>query len=85
MQSNQETNNRLSASDIDALSRYFVGNNTRLRENIVIPRTCGPVAIKTNDEKRVEMVFESCPFKASVSFVLGKYISGQFYIILLFI
>ncbi|XP_050305364.1 mitochondrial import inner membrane translocase subunit Tim22-like isoform X2 [Anthonomus grandis grandis] len=53
------------------LSNYFVGNNYRYRENIVIPRNLGPVQIKTNEEKMVEAFFESCPFKVIMSCVAG--------------
>ena len=55
----------------DAIARYFVGNNTRTRENIIIPRSAGPVKIKTEEEKMVEAFFESCAFKSVLSCVLG--------------
>ncbi|CAH0548729.1 unnamed protein product [Brassicogethes aeneus] len=53
------------------LTKYFVGNNYRYRENIIIPKNLGPVTIKTNEEKMVEAFFESCPFKAFMSCVMG--------------
>lgn len=52
--------------------RYLVGNNQRYRENIIIPPLFGPVQIKTKEEKMVEAVFESCPFKSAMSCVVGK-------------
>lgn len=55
-----------------SLSNYFVGNNYRYRENIIIPKSFGPVRIKTNEEKAVEAVFESCAFKAFMSCVIGN-------------
>ncbi|CAG9772746.1 unnamed protein product [Ceutorhynchus assimilis] len=53
------------------LTNYFVGNNYRYRENIIIPRNLGPVHIKTNEEKMVEAFFEGCPFKVIMSCVAG--------------
>lgn len=55
----------------DRLAQYFVGNNQRYRENIIIPKMVGPVQIKTNEQKMVESVFESCAFKTGMSCVLG--------------
>ena len=58
--------------DMDFLLKHFVGNTYRYRENVIIPRTLGPVQIKSIDEKRVEALFESCVFKAVLSSVLGE-------------
>lgn len=46
--------------------------NTKQLDNIIIPRTLGPVTIKTNEEKMIEAVFESCAFKCFMSCVLGE-------------
>ncbi|XP_018336254.1 mitochondrial import inner membrane translocase subunit Tim22 [Agrilus planipennis] len=54
-----------------SLTKYFVGNNQRYRENIILPKFLGPVKIKTNEEKAVEAVFESCAFKSLMSCVVG--------------
>ncbi|KAJ1524157.1 hypothetical protein ONE63_010684 [Megalurothrips usitatus] len=62
----------------DSISRYLVGNNTRLRDNIIIPRSAGPVKIKTDEEKMVESFFESCAFKATMSTVLGYGVGAAF-------
>jgi import inner membrane translocase subunit TIM22 len=56
----------------DRLAVHLIGNNTRYRENIIIPRMMGPVKIKTREEKMVEAAFESCAFKTVMSCVLGK-------------
>lgn len=56
----------------DRLARHLIGNSTRYRENIIIPRMMGPVKIKTKEEKMVEAAFESCAFKTVMSCVLGK-------------
>lgn len=57
--------------DLDTLARYFVGNNTRYRDNIIIPRTLGPVYIKSKEEKMIEAAMESCVFKSIMSCTLG--------------
>lgn len=58
--------------EIESMLKYFVGNNYRYREQIIIPRTVGPIQIKSVDEKRVEAFFESCAFKSLVASVMGK-------------
>ena len=60
------------SNEQEILLKYFVGNKDRYRENIVIPRVFGPAHIKTKEEKLIEATMESCPFKSSVSLVLGK-------------
>ena len=66
---------QFSAEEIGALTKYFIGNTYRYRENIIIPRSVGPIHIKSADEKRVEAVMESCAFKSFVASVLGKLFS----------
>ncbi|XP_054258512.1 mitochondrial import inner membrane translocase subunit Tim22-like [Macrosteles quadrilineatus] len=56
---------------LDSVARYFIGNNNRYRENIIIPKSMGPVYIKTNEEKMIEAAFESCAFKTTISCVAG--------------
>ncbi|XP_062561014.1 mitochondrial import inner membrane translocase subunit Tim22 [Armigeres subalbatus] len=58
-------------ADLDEIAKHFIGNNTRFRENIIIPKMYGAVQIKTNEEKLVEAAFESCAFKSLMSCVLG--------------
>jgi len=60
----------------DKLAVYMIGNNTRYRENIIIPRMMGPVKIKTREEKMIEAAMESCAFKTVTSCVLGKFAIG---------
>lgn len=56
---------------LDTLLKYFVGNTTRYRNNIIIPRTLSPVYIKTKEEKIIEAAMESCIFKSIMSCTLG--------------
>ncbi|XP_051172217.1 mitochondrial import inner membrane translocase subunit Tim22 [Leptopilina boulardi] len=58
-------------SEWDQIMINLIGNQQRFRENIVIPRILGQVHIKSVDEKRVEMVMESCVFKSFMSCVIG--------------
>lgn len=60
-----------SPKEMDSLMKYFVGSNCKYREQIIIPRTVGPIHIKNIDEKRVEAAFESCAFKSLVASVMG--------------
>ncbi|KAK7069350.1 Mitochondrial import inner membrane translocase subunit Tim22, partial [Halocaridina rubra] len=55
------------AQEIDQIAKYLVCNQRRYRENMIIPRSFAPTVIKSNEEKRVEAIFESCPFKAVLS------------------
>lgn len=58
--------------EMDSMLKYFVGNNYKYRDQIIIPRTVGPIQIKSIDEKRVEAFFESCAFKSFVASVMGN-------------
>lgn len=62
--------------EIDQIAKYLVGNQRRERENIIIPRTFIPTVIKTREEKAVEAIFESCPFKSVLSLVAGYVLGG---------
>lgn len=64
------------------LTKYFVGNNYRYRDNIIIPKNLGPIQIKSHEEKMIETFFESCFFKTFMSCVAGKYISLRIMIVL---
>ena len=69
---NAEEKGKISGDVFESLTKHFVGNNNRYRENIVIPKNFGPVKIKTNEEKMVEAAFESCAFKSMMSCVIGE-------------
>lgn len=72
---NKELQKFCEKSDYDSLAKYLVGNMTRYRENIIIPRVLGPIVIKTNEEKMIEATVESCPFKSITSCIIGEYLS----------
>lgn len=57
--------------NMDDLPMYFISTQQRFRDNIIIPRTVTNVAIKTNEEKRIESIMESCTFKSIGSCVIG--------------
>ncbi|CAB3369993.1 Hypothetical predicted protein [Cloeon dipterum] len=72
-----ESRSTLFTSDeYDQAAKYMMGGLSRYRENIIVPRNMGPVTIKTNEEKMVEGFFESCPFKAGMSGVIGYGLGG---------
>lgn len=60
--------------NLDNIALYLIGTKERFRENIIIPRTVGPVQLKTNEEKLIESVMESCIFKSIASCVIGIFI-----------
>ncbi|XP_061397264.1 mitochondrial import inner membrane translocase subunit Tim22 [Musca vetustissima] len=57
--------------DLDSLAKHFIGNMQRYREHVVIPKSNGPVQIKTNEEQMIERAVESCTFKSITSCVMG--------------
>ncbi|XP_031774880.1 mitochondrial import inner membrane translocase subunit Tim22 [Apis florea] len=63
-------NNVISDMDLDKIALHLI-TQQRFRENIIIPRTVGPVRIKTNEEKLIESAMESCIFKSIASCVIG--------------
>ncbi|XP_056638944.1 mitochondrial import inner membrane translocase subunit Tim22 isoform X2 [Diorhabda sublineata] len=68
--SESQEKRQFTAEEWDYLTKYFVGNNFRYRQNIIIPKSVGPIQIKTNEEKMVESFFESCMFKSMMSCVV---------------
>ncbi|CAL7951598.1 unnamed protein product [Xylocopa violacea] len=71
--SSSETSEKkiMSDLDLDKIGFYFIGTQQRFRENIIIPRTAGPIKLKTNEEKLIESIMESCTFKSIASGVIG--------------
>ncbi|OAD61878.1 Mitochondrial import inner membrane translocase subunit Tim22 [Eufriesea mexicana] len=64
-------NKNISDVDLDNIALYFISTQQRFRENIIIPRTVGPVQSKTNEEKLIESAMESCIFKSIASCIIG--------------
>ncbi|XP_045601204.1 mitochondrial import inner membrane translocase subunit Tim22 [Procambarus clarkii] len=73
-----EVKNKLlfTPQEIDQIARFLVGNQRRERESLIIPRNFTPVVFKSREEKAVEAVFESCPFKAILSLFAGFVLGG---------
>ncbi|KAF7987453.1 hypothetical protein HCN44_003215 [Aphidius gifuensis] len=63
---------------LDKIAVHLIGNQARFRDNIIIPRGPIPVYIKTNQEKQMEMVMESCLFKSVMSCVMGFGLGAAF-------
>ncbi|KAF2354431.1 Mitochondrial inner membrane translocase subunit Tim17/Tim22/Tim23/peroxisomal protein PMP24 [Trinorchestia longiramus] len=61
--------------ELDLVGVELVGNFNRPRTHVIIPRTFVPTAMRTDQEKQIMAVWDSCPFKALLSagagFVLG--------------
>ncbi|XP_031845726.1 mitochondrial import inner membrane translocase subunit Tim22 [Nomia melanderi] len=73
---NSEKRIFLNDAEWDKIAVYLINNQHRYRENIVIPRTIGPVYIKSNEEKRIESIVESCTFKSICSCLIGYALGG---------
>lgn len=73
---NSERRSVMNEAEWEKITAYLVGTQQRFRENIIIPRTVGPVQIKTNEEKRIERVMESCAFKSLCSCCIGYLLGG---------
>ncbi|KZC14628.1 PREDICTED: mitochondrial import inner membrane translocase subunit Tim22 [Dufourea novaeangliae] len=73
---NNERRVFMNNADWDKIAIHLVGTQQRFRENIIIPRTVGPVQIKSNEEKRMESIAESCTFKSICSCVIGYALGG---------
>ncbi|XP_033192855.1 mitochondrial import inner membrane translocase subunit Tim22 [Bombus vancouverensis nearcticus] len=53
--------------NLDNIALYLIGTKERFRENIIIPRTVGPVQLKTD----LQEVMDSCIGKSIISSVIG--------------
>lgn len=62
----------LNDPDLDKIAVHLINTPYRYRENIIIPRIMGQVVIKTNEEKTIERIIESCAFKSFMSCVIGN-------------
>lgn len=62
--------------DFPAIREALMGEKKKPRDNILIPRTVGAEVIKTNNEKMIERIFESCPFKTMFSGIAGLGVGG---------
>ncbi|KAA0195259.1 hypothetical protein HAZT_HAZT007656 [Hyalella azteca] len=50
----------------------LVGNFGRARSHVIIPRTFIPTVMRTDQEKQIMAVWDSCPFKAILSAGAGQ-------------
>ncbi len=58
-------------SELEAVSKYLIGNNVRLYPNIHVPQSGGPARVQAREELMMQRVMESCPFRGAMSFVVG--------------
>lgn len=64
----------LSSDEFKTAMMRLISSEPKLRDAVLIPRTYGPVVIKTREEKILEATFESCIFKCLMSCVLGEFL-----------
>ncbi|CAK9798520.1 Mitochondrial import inner membrane translocase subunit Tim22 [Anthophora plagiata] len=58
-------------TDLDYIAMYLTTSQQRFRENIIIPRTVGPIHLMSNEEKLIQRAMESCIMKTVSSCVMG--------------
>jgi import inner membrane translocase subunit TIM22 len=75
---NQRTMIILSPDDFQATMLSLINPDSKKRSPmpLIIPRTYGPILIKTPQEKLIDGLFESCAFKCFMSTVLGYGLGG---------
>lgn len=73
--SNQKTIN-FSPAEFEAVSKYLMGSQIRPYPNIIVPQSAGIARIQPREELYMQRVFESCPFRATMSFVVGGALGG---------
>jgi len=66
----------LNDKDFHDILMALLSNDPKYKQSLVVPRTLGPIAMKTREEKLVEAGFDSCAFKAVMSCVLGFGLGG---------
>lgn len=62
--------------EMDKVTHYLIGTQTRLYPNVIVPQTNGTARVQSREELMTQRVFESCPFKGLLSFVVGGAFGG---------
>ena len=92
MENKSETKILFTEKEFDDVTKYLIGNNVRLYPNLIVPQTCGkmklfinlrynhcppgPARILSTEEKMMQSITESCPFRAGMSGVMGGALGG---------
>ena len=64
----------LTPQQVHEIQLKLLGRISKNSDNIVLPKSCLPIRLRTVDEKLVEGLFESCIFKSALSCCAGKYL-----------
>ena len=62
---------RFTPQEFEMASKYLMGPLVRPYPNIIVPQNCGQAKIQPQEEKMMQAVMESCPFRGVMSFVVG--------------
>ena len=58
-------------AEFEAVSKYLMGSQIRPYPNIIVPQSAGMARVQPREEVMMQKVFESCPFRGAMSFVVG--------------
>ena len=58
-------------TEFEAVSKYLMGSQIRPYPNIIVPQSAGMARVQPREEVMMQKVFESCPFRGAMSFVVG--------------
>jgi import inner membrane translocase subunit TIM22 len=72
MDSNKKDNNFVfTPEEFEQVSKYLISSPIRLYPNVIVPQSNGIARVQTREELNMQSVIESCPFKGTMSFVVG--------------
>ena len=63
-------------TEFEAVTRYLVGSQIRPYPNIIVPQSAGLARVQPREELIMTRIFESCPFRGVMSFVVGGALGG---------
>jgi import inner membrane translocase subunit TIM22 len=63
-------------SEFEIVTKYLMGSQIRPYPNILVPQSAGIARIQPREELMMQRVFESCPFRGMMSFVVGGALGG---------
>ena len=64
------------SAEFEAVSKYLMGTQIRPYPNVIVPQSAGIARIQPREEIMMQSVFESCPFRGMMSFVVGGALGG---------
>lgn len=68
---------KFNAEELARVQQHLLqGLRDRPQQQILVPQSAGPARVQLREELAIQSVVESCPFKATMSFVFGGAIGG---------